>query len=325
MSQVIELSTRGQTIPAALHRAARLNAELPFLSYMTKEKGEGKAERMKRVTLTFREFERRVNRVARFLYALNLPHGTAALVLSGNCPEWLVAEFAIFQAGMVLVPPYPTLKAEEVQYQIQHAGVKVAFVENQEQLNKLGDLDDPTLVRVVAFSEVTPHPKVALMGAISNDVLVSPEPLASSTLIDPSAKAVQIYTSGSSGVPKGVEHSHESLLANVDLLLRIPIFHAGQPISAILFFAHIYPLVTTVMAAVAGLHMILPGGVSRRARINPRAMMDALKFGDVELAVLVPQLLAKIKTGIEEKARSQGSTFLESKKNELSPSLWRCR
>lgn len=291
---------RGDTLSVRFRLAVGEYALLPFLSWMTRE-----GDIPKKQSLSFAEVGQRVHRLAYHLRSLNLPEETGVMILSGNCPEWIISEFAVLSAGLSVVAPYPTLNGEEVQWQLEDARVAVAIVENREQLKKLGDLDRPELRMVIGLTPLPHHPKVVSY----EELIAHSAPSLSPVRVGKGNKAVQLYTSGSSGKPKGVEKSHESLLTNVNYFLKLPLFERGMSITGILPFAHIYPLLTTFLAAFGGMEIVMPSAASTRARLNPIAIRDCLKYGDADVAVLVPQFLDKVMNGLLEKALPKATLF----------------
>ena len=83
---------------------------------------------------TFGEAEDIARRMASALLALGLERGDNVAILSKNCAEWVLADFAISMAGLVSIPIYPTANADTVSYIIGHSEAKAMFV---------GKLDDP--------------------------------------------------------------------------------------------------------------------------------------------------------------------------------------
>ncbi len=161
------------------------------------------------------------------LYSLGLRKGDMAAILSENRLDWLYADMGTLGIGGVVIPVYTTLVAEEVKYLIQNSGSKVLFVENRLQLEKALEFADEaeTLEKIVVFeaSDAADHPKV-----ISFDELCalgrkaheeSPDlftQLAAS--VSPEDLATIVYTSGTTGVPKGAMITHKNIMAVIHSL-----------------------------------------------------------------------------------------------------------
>ncbi|WP_266365355.1 AMP-dependent synthetase/ligase [Tellurirhabdus rosea] len=137
-------------------------------------------------------------------------------ILSRNRPEWVIVDLAVQQAGGVLVPIYPTINAAELQFVLQDAAVTTVFVDDEVMFRKVAGLRDklPELKDIFSFAPIA--------GARSwNELLIDPTPeLASqldglNRLIQTDELATILYTSGTTGTPKGVMLSHRNILSNV--------------------------------------------------------------------------------------------------------------
>src|SRR5881409_1584078 len=107
--------------------------------------GGGPAQIFKRhsawTTLTWREVGEIVREVALGLIALGRRPGDAVALLSASRAEWVQADFAIFTAGCVTIPIYPTYPPDLIQYIVNDAGVKTLIVEDPSQLAKVLEVD----------------------------------------------------------------------------------------------------------------------------------------------------------------------------------------
>ena len=158
--------------------------------------------------LTWREALDEARRMASYLRGLELPPGSRVAIFSKNNAWWVLADLAIWMAGHVSVPIYPTLSASTVGQIFEHSGARLVFV------GKLDDYEQmapgiPEGVQRIALPLAPPGCAPQSWDAI---VATTP-PLAESPRRDPDDLATIIYTSGSTGVPKGVMHSFRTMCA----------------------------------------------------------------------------------------------------------------
>ncbi|CAH0995805.1 Long-chain-fatty-acid--CoA ligase FadD15 [Emticicia aquatica] len=148
---------------------------------------------------TWKETGQQARSLATYLLSLNLPPKSNVGLVSKNCAEWLIADFAIMMAGHVSVPFYATLTHTQINQVLTHSGCEVLFV---------GKLDDwagmksgiPENVKCISFPTYNPDAAHVQW----NDILKNYAPLKTNYLPDLEDVFTIIYTSGTTGNPKGV-------------------------------------------------------------------------------------------------------------------------
>ncbi len=168
--------------------------------YMTQPIGDGKV-----VEYTWGRAVDEARRMAAYLKSLNLPEKSRIGLISKNCAQWIMTDWAIWMAGHISVPLYPTLNADTVNYILNHAECDVLFV------GKLDDWDMmkpgvPESVRCISFPLSPPNEFETW-----DDIVAKYPPLAEKTQRDPDELATIVYTSGSTGRPKGVMLSFRNM------------------------------------------------------------------------------------------------------------------
>ena len=164
------------------------------------------------------EFEEAVLRLAKRLLSLGLQPGDRVGIYSENRPEWHIVDFAAHLAQVVLVPVYPTLSAHQMQQILEHAGARVLFC-GVEQMDRVLSVRSELreLEHVVALDRDA--------GAEHLETLMADIPPVSAAernefrarvfAEDPETVATIVYTSGTTGTPKGVMLSHRNLVFDV--------------------------------------------------------------------------------------------------------------
>ena len=173
---------------------------------------------------SYQAFADAVRRCARALLAYGIRHGDRVGILAGNRAEWLIADFAIMSLGAITVGLNTWSSARELAYQLDHAAIKLLFVEPQfrerdfialvtEARDLAGGL--PPLRRLIALADTAPQ------GVIWPDFMATGDQVSQADLASEVARvaaddvACLLYTSGSTAVPKGVPLLHRGLIDNM--------------------------------------------------------------------------------------------------------------
>ena len=174
------------------------------------------------VDISSQEFYRQVAAVSRALQKWGLKKGDHVAILSENRPEWQIADFACLLLGIIDVPIYATLPADQIVYLLQDSGARAIFVSTREQLRKIEQIRPQTSLEKVVLMDDEPD-----SGAISFRSLLADAPDARDNAIDAFARAIKpddvatlIYTSGTTGTPKGVMLTHGNIASNITFSLR---------------------------------------------------------------------------------------------------------
>jgi len=204
----------GETIPAMFWNAVALRGDQVWMRQ--KKLGIWKS-------WSWRQTGEAVRELAAGLQALGLKQGQTASILANTVVEWVLADVAVLSCGAVSNGIYPTDAASQVHYLCEDSATRVLFVEDDEQLDKalevrerlpllrkivvfdmkgLRDLDDPGVMSLDALRDLGRQWLAQHPGCVEQ----------SSAACQPEDLAILVYTSGTTGKPKGAMHSHRGLV-----------------------------------------------------------------------------------------------------------------
>jgi long-chain acyl-CoA synthetase len=215
-------------------------------------------------------------------------------ILCKNRPEWLMLDLAVQQVGAILTPIYPTINVNELEFVLNDAQVKIAFVNDEDLFLKVLSLKDrvPSLREIYTFEHVPNAKHWKEVRDRATPALISRvKPI--SDKITYEDVATIIYTSGTTGTPKGVMLSHRNILSNV--MACIPCFPPGSKMRSLSFLPlnHIFERMVS--------YIYLFNGTSIYYAESLDTIGDNLKEVKPHMFTTVPRLLEKVYDRIMQK------------------------
>jgi long-chain acyl-CoA synthetase len=191
--------------------------------------------------ITSRQLYAYVTAMARTLRQWGIGKGDRVAILSENRPEWMIVDFACVSCGIVDVPIYSTLTAEQTLYVLENSGARVACVSSEEQLRKVQKVQSRTKVeKIVVFddlAEVNVTPLWQLVHDAPTEKDADFDQLAGQ--ISSEDLATLIYTSGTTGVSKGVMLTHGNLTTNAVMATQHAEWMEGDVYLSFLPLSHV--------------------------------------------------------------------------------------
>ena len=246
--------------------------------------------------------------VARWQLALigeGLVAGDRIAVMARNCPEWVMLDQAALGLGLVVVPLYTADRPENASYVLNDAGAKMLLVEDMPQWQMFSEVRGQlgSLLRVVTispFAEDTNQADRALVRALP-DWLPPPSPAGEVMHLCASDDlATIIYTSGTSGRPKGVMLSHFNILSNAHSCLQVIRVEQCDLLLSFLPLSHTFE-------RTAGYYLpMMAGATVAHARSIQQLQEDLLTIRPT-LLVSVPRIYERVHTGVRTKLEEGSS------------------
>lgn len=239
--------------------------------------------------------------------------------------HWLLIDYALMLCGAVSVPLFTNISSKNLRFQIADADLHTVFVESVEQTELILGAD-PGINCIAMGTDVA--------GQTSLDSFVekgqwidqdSPERFANSlTRIDPDDLVTIVYTSGTSGLPKGVELTHYNLISQViDTAVKYSFFQGRDTALSLLPLAHIFERMV--------MHFYLSTGMSIYFADDVKNIKSLMQSVQPTVMTVVPRLLEKVSFKMYKKAMGASlakrvvamlAFYRARRKDPMSPETW---
>ena len=213
-----------RTIPALWRRA--VSSGRPGLAYLAKEEGGW-------TPVSWEEAGRRVDELSHGFLALGLSKGDSFAILGNTRLEWALVDFALAQIGVIVVPVYATSSPADCAYVLEHSESLGVICETEEMRERVAAV---RLDHVLTFADLDELAARGREHAAANPRAV--EEIAA-TIGEEDILTI-VYTSGTTGPPKGCVMLHKNYASVVEALEQIQLNRAGETVLLFLPLAHTY-------------------------------------------------------------------------------------
>ena len=294
VSQPITATIGAQTLPALLLKQAA--AQPDAVAFREKKLGLWQES-------TWATYARRTAHAAAGLLELGVERGDRIAIHAENRPEWLITDLAAQGIGAVSVGIYPTSPEAEVEYLLNHSDTVVLIAEDEEQLDKALAVREklPKLRKIVVIDTrgvrilgqdpmVITYAELEALGAARGDA--EADFARRVNAIDQTTVAIIVYTSGTTGPPKGAMISHRNLMAAANTFIKA--FHA-EPTDDVLSYlplSHIAERLTSEINALTVGYTVNFGEGGESFMADMRDIQPTIFLG-------VPRVWEKMLAGVQ--------------------------
>ena len=247
------------------------------------------------------------------LAALGVEPKEKVAILSTNCRRWAYSDYAIATRGATSVTVYPTLIASQIQYILVHSDAKMVFAQDKEQMDKLMEIRNqcPVLQTIVYFDESLSYDDENVISF--NDLMAKGKAFQQSAdayefethamTVRPEDILTLLYTSGTTGNPKGVMLMHSNLVSNMHASnARLGVTDTDKFLS-FLPLSHSFERLGDYVGTSAGANITYAEAMDK--------VIDNLKEVEPTHAMSVPRLYEKMYAGVQ--AKFAAGSFIKRK------------
>ena len=254
-------------------------------------------------SVTWGEFYQEVKTAAKSLLALGVKRGDKVNILSYTNYRWVLTDMANMCIGSATVGIYQSNLAKDCRYIIDHCDGVVVFAENEKQVAKLLEIraDIPNVRKVIMLKGDMPANEWVIsyedfleLGKTIPDVSFEQR----AAEVTPDDLAGIVYTSGTTGVPKGVMLTHDNITSTAQSVLHSGNFNEGEDTFLFLPLAHVF-------ARTCSYGAVLVGNRTTFAR-SIDTLMDDFKLASPHWFISVPRVFEKIHTRVISGVQAKG-------------------
>ena len=253
-------------------------------------------------TWTWSEVDQQARSIANALIEMELGDGARVGILSKNCAEWIIADIAIMMAGMISVPVYPSANQDTISYVMNNSGCQAIFVGNLDGYKEADAGIVPEIKRIL-FPYPSELRKSEKREIFEWEQLLKTKPLTELPSQSPDSTMSIVYTSGSTGDPKGVVLSFNNFASAAQEAVNISGFSDNDRILSYLPLAHITERgLIELTSFYSGSKLFFTEGLE--------SFLRDLKVASPSFFISVPRLWNKFQSGVLAKMPDKKLQFL---------------
>ncbi len=250
------------------------------------------------LTFTYDDMYDHVTRLAKYLKEeLGLNKGDKAAVIGDNSPYWAITYFAYHWIGVTVIPVDARLKQQEIKFVLKDSEARVIIaqerflddlIEIQKEVKTLEHIISwqPNKYSLTSLEDIFKKVKTGI-------------PREKVTLDD---YAVILYTSGTTGISKGVVLSHKNIMSDVDSMYQSIYYGPGYTFFSVLPIHHVYEQTCGLVAPIAG-----GTAIAYASSLKSKVMIEEMNYIKPKVMLVVPLLLEKIVEGILKNVEKSGT------------------
>ncbi len=235
-----------------------------------------------------KKFYEITNSISYGLLKIGVKRGDRIALIANNAPEWNMIDFAIQQVGAICIPIYPTISHDDYKYIFNHSEASIAFFTNKHLYSKIADIiaNIPTIKDVYLIKASEGMKSLQELIDLGNENKDEATLEARKAEVKNEDVATILYTSGTTGTPKGVMLTHRNILSIVEYLCPLYPINETHDALSYLPLSHIYE------RAVQYCHIYL--GCSTYYVDNIGAIIDTMAEVKPQHFTSVPRLIEKV-------------------------------